>query len=408
MTDLGPDARAALERFVVDNDELLRLEERIGRFNIFDALSITRVEIRHSNFLAWLLDPSESHGQSGLFLRAILMDLLRQSPPELRPFSPIQLDGADLRGVRVWRERRNIDILIECAEPRFVIAIENKIDSKEHSGQLGRYKKTVKELFGDAPTQFVYLTREGDEPSDEDWTPYTYRDIHDTLRRVRTGSAASIGDDVLTFLDHYLNLIGSRFMDDPQIDELCQTIYRNHRQAIDLIIERIDPVHMKILEPIEELVRSDKRWRVLYRGPSYVEFIPVEWDKLLPPLGKRKIVPANQWMTVLFRVSKRQCSNTVRIAPAKDSDLRRNIIERLIKKPGEFGLKSQYRNADLIGDAWATLGRINVQRWNPDDGPDEAKVLEKIGPVLDKRAKELAGVADALRPIIEQWQPASG
>lgn len=36
----------ALERFVVENDDLLSLEEQIGRFNIFDALSIARVEIR--------------------------------------------------------------------------------------------------------------------------------------------------------------------------------------------------------------------------------------------------------------------------------------------------------------------------------------------------------------------------
>ena len=53
----------ALERFVAENDDLLALEEQIGRFNIFDALGIARVEIRHSNYLAWLLTPGESHGE---------------------------------------------------------------------------------------------------------------------------------------------------------------------------------------------------------------------------------------------------------------------------------------------------------------------------------------------------------
>src|SRR4051794_5092357 len=88
----------ALESFVVDNDELAELETLIGKFNIFDALNIVRAEIRHSNFFAWLLDPAESHGQGGLFLKAILMDLLRESPQPLRPFNPIELDGAQLRG----------------------------------------------------------------------------------------------------------------------------------------------------------------------------------------------------------------------------------------------------------------------------------------------------------------------
>ena len=69
----------ALERFVAENDDLLTLEEQIGRFNIFDALGIARVEIRHSNFLAWLLTPGESHGQSDLFLKAFLMDVLRKA-----------------------------------------------------------------------------------------------------------------------------------------------------------------------------------------------------------------------------------------------------------------------------------------------------------------------------------------
>ncbi len=54
---------------MVENDDLLTLESRIGRFNIFDALRIMDAEIRHSNFLAFILDPAESHGQGQLFLK---------------------------------------------------------------------------------------------------------------------------------------------------------------------------------------------------------------------------------------------------------------------------------------------------------------------------------------------------
>jgi hypothetical protein len=41
-----PHDLAELERFVVENDELLQLEQVIGRFNIFDSLGIVRTEIR--------------------------------------------------------------------------------------------------------------------------------------------------------------------------------------------------------------------------------------------------------------------------------------------------------------------------------------------------------------------------
>jgi len=108
----------AIERFIVENDDLLELERRIGRFNIFDALGIARAEIRHSNFLAWLMDPAESHGQGSLFLKAVLMDLLKQSPPSQRPLSPVELDGIELQGVEIFRERLNIDLIICCASPR--------------------------------------------------------------------------------------------------------------------------------------------------------------------------------------------------------------------------------------------------------------------------------------------------
>src|SRR5438093_9756984 len=120
------DSLEALERFVVENDDLLQLESHIGRFNIFDALGITRVEIRHSNFLAFILDPAESHGQGQLFLKAVLMDLLKNAPAELRPLSPIDLDGTDLRGVEVKREWKNIDLLITSKEPRFAVVVEHK------------------------------------------------------------------------------------------------------------------------------------------------------------------------------------------------------------------------------------------------------------------------------------------
>ncbi len=163
------DALAVLERFVVENDELLELEEHIGRFNIFDALRIEHVEIRHSNFLAWLLDPAESHRQGSLFLKAILMDLFKTARENGFdcPVSPIELDGEELRGVEIRCEWRNIDLLIRCNEPPFVVAIENKIKSGEHSDQLGRYRETVVAEFGTVTGMYVFLTVEGDEPSEE-------------------------------------------------------------------------------------------------------------------------------------------------------------------------------------------------------------------------------------------------
>ena len=51
--------RRLLDDFLVDNQELERLDARLRRFNILDVLGVNRVELRHSNILAWLLTRQE-------------------------------------------------------------------------------------------------------------------------------------------------------------------------------------------------------------------------------------------------------------------------------------------------------------------------------------------------------------
>ncbi len=61
-----------LEDFIHDNSQLEKLESLVDEFNIFTSLKIVDTEIRHSNFLAWLLDPSETHGVGSYFLKSFL------------------------------------------------------------------------------------------------------------------------------------------------------------------------------------------------------------------------------------------------------------------------------------------------------------------------------------------------
>jgi hypothetical protein len=115
--------------------------------------------------------------------------------------------------------------------------------------------------------------------------PYSYADLHRVLTRVRTTYDSAIGDDVLIFLDHYLNLIGNRFMNDATIDEPCQRIYKNHRRALDLIYERVGNPASAVLEEAESVVRKDPRWHVFYRAGNLFDFVPSSWLNWLPPIG---------------------------------------------------------------------------------------------------------------------------
>ena len=104
------DIQDVLGKLIIDNQDLDSLESKLSGFNIFEAIGVVRQEIRHSNFIAFLLDPFENHRLGDLFLKKLLICvfLKRENPP----LSPIGIDIADFEDVEIRREWRNIDILI--------------------------------------------------------------------------------------------------------------------------------------------------------------------------------------------------------------------------------------------------------------------------------------------------------
>jgi len=400
------EALAALERFVVDNDDLLALESLIGRFNIFDALNIARIEVRHSNFLAFILDPAESHGQGQLFLKAVLMDLLKAAPAEKRPFSPIDLDGTDLNGVEVRREWGNIDLLITCEQPPFVIAIENKIDSQEHSDQLARYERTIRTHYPDARPLFVYLTPNANEPSEGTWVTYSYSDIHRVLTRVRATYHGALGEDVLVFLDHYLSLIGARFMNDPRIDQLCQRIYKNHRHALDLIFERIGSSKSGVLIEAEALLQEDPRWHVFYRAANVLDFVPKAWLEWIPPVGLDDLKDDRRsWLIFRFELTDGQLDYYVEVRRMADLVKRRQIIDKLIAEGPKFGFRHSGRE---VKDNYTRVsGREHILKWDDDHEPETESIQIAVKKKLDEVFPKIQGVPSVLKPLLNSAVPAS-
>ena len=61
-----------MRSFLEENADVRRLDKDLTAFNVFIALDATDYETRHSNFLAWLLDPAQSHGFGPIFLQEFL------------------------------------------------------------------------------------------------------------------------------------------------------------------------------------------------------------------------------------------------------------------------------------------------------------------------------------------------
>ena len=108
-----------------------KVKERRARgihdYNVFDVLETK--EVKHSKFIASLLDPKGLHYQGDLFLR------------EFINACGISDFGLDTSNAQVYREYENIDIYITDGNKHIII--ENKLWTGDHDEQIARYIQAI-------------------------------------------------------------------------------------------------------------------------------------------------------------------------------------------------------------------------------------------------------------------------
>lgn len=129
-------------------------------WNVFRLMGMERYEVAfHTPFLYELLIPYGSHGQGSLFLNTFLLMVAGFSEDEI---------GHPNWHVR--REHEYIDLRIVNGVLRKAVFIENKIDTKAHSGQLSHYFDLWKNNYPEGGA-FIYLTIDGMKPPEEGFDP---------------------------------------------------------------------------------------------------------------------------------------------------------------------------------------------------------------------------------------------
>jgi hypothetical protein len=154
------------------------------QYNIFRVLPIERREaVLHSPMLAHLLDPTASHGQGCLFLRAFFQvaHMNARLPP---PAEPLDASQWSVRK-EVYIGNGSLDLLIECPMQKYVLVIENKIDAAEQHTQLSRYYRWLKEDRADYATQrLILLTRTGRASESSRKVPCVLMSYHRDIREI--------------------------------------------------------------------------------------------------------------------------------------------------------------------------------------------------------------------------------
>jgi hypothetical protein len=278
--------RHALEALMIDNPDLERLEALLDQFNIFEALGAVRQELRHSDFLAFLLNPQQNHGLGDIFLKRLLQKTLPSGDSTSVPITPIDLDIWSLDELLVMREWQNIDILLLDKPHKLAIIIENKIDSSEHSNQLQRYRQIVHEQYPDWSIIGLYLTPNGESSSDESYLPISYTLVCQLLEGLARSRASTLGPDVLTAITHYTQMLRRHIVGESEIAELCRRIYQKHQRALDLIYEYRPDQQAVIRDILEGMVKQIPGMILDYSSKSAIRFALSEWDVPMLMNGK--------------------------------------------------------------------------------------------------------------------------
>jgi len=303
--------------------------------NIFKILRVANTEIRHSNFLSWLLDPNENHNLKEVVLNKFLQEIINSSDSF---DESVTIDDIGIKNVEIRREWENIDLLIILDE--YVLCIENKIFSGEHSDQLTRYKNIVETNFPDKSQIYVYLNPFGYSSFGESdvYLPISYQVIIDILENLNLDE---IDMTVKSFIEQYLLTLKRDIMGIDENAELAQEIYKKHKELFDYIYE-IKPDGVQNINTYIQDVLKSKGFKLGSVSKSYIRFFPTEMEEFIhfnkSPNGW------NKGETFVFEISlynKNQIRISLGMSDAGDEGYDREKLNQILQKLDPEGGKNK-------------------------------------------------------------------
>ncbi len=281
------DLKEALMRFTNDSKSIEeKLKRWLGGFNLFEILDITRAEIRHSSFLAWMMDPRGIHEMGGEFLMELFHKLAENPANREKDYSFLKNLDLESSSVKVEREYSNsdfdkkvrIDIRVVIYDLQYgetVVVIENKIgagereteeDSEEiKKGQLKDYVElTDAEFPQESKKIFVFLTPDGRKPENADdstiWGVLSYEDVVQCLMSIReelkNRSSGTFREKVLFLVDNYIQCLRRHVVKDVELIKTCKELYAQHHEAIECIKKTIDEEKARVISKARELINQ--------------------------------------------------------------------------------------------------------------------------------------------------------
>jgi len=289
--------REELEALFVNNQEFGELESGLNVFCPFEAIGMVDQEIRHSKFLSHCLNPTEAHGFGVDCLRA-LMRAAAGAVKSAEDFQGRPIGGVDfidplgvhlmnLENAKVMTEWNNIDLVVVVEGHKLVVAIELKINAKEHGDQLTRYKRYVERAWPESDgwkSLLLFLTKNEASPSDQSWVPLGLKRVVEELDVIaRRGSGIP---DANLLLRSYLGMMRRNHLSNERLEKLAADLWAQHPRALEFLRTRkpggifsdLAKRHVEIADVIAR--ESGLDVDTADSQSSIIRFAVTQWDKI--------------------------------------------------------------------------------------------------------------------------------
>jgi len=228
---------------VEDTQAFSLLHNHFNRFNPFKVLNVDNYEIRHSNVLAWLLDPKGNHDLGSYFINKLIAKVFvnpdnLEEEDKLGNYDVLKLSRNSYHDLIVDKEvttatKKKIDLLALSQVNKVAVLIENKYWSSESAGQLEEYIEYVRLKYPGYKVIPVFLTLQNEAPTHPDYLMLGYSDICDVLKNLLDSKKDYMNDQVESFISYYIDILEDQLVENNELNEVGINLYKNHKEAIN-------------------------------------------------------------------------------------------------------------------------------------------------------------------------------
>lgn len=361
------------------------LESRFVRFCPFEAVGMVRTEIRHSNFLAYLLNPFQPHGFGAALLRSFLVRALSDDTMRI-------IETAGLNDAEVRREWQNIDLLILLPKARHVVAIELKIDASQSVNQLERYRQSVQRTWPAWTHAFLFLTKQQETPNDRSWVEVNLSVLVEALSDVAAHTHERDAE-ALDMLRSYISMMRKHHLGDNELEKIAAELWSKHGGALAFLMDR----RPNPLQEAFDQIRADDTFsaKISHPGVSVVadkhskrvlRYAFEKWDSLESFQSASDWTATNRLILLEMKLEETDLRVSLMVGPGTTSG-RAAYVAALV--PGGRGRYVRVAEEDLL------VGTPETELLYEDLVSQMAnftrRVFDQFDPVMREVSAELAG-----------------